>query len=141
MLILIYVQLALIFIALVLILRQVTQIRYGERRMTETVKDLNAEVAALTESVTQATTVGTSMETLLQGLSNQLQAAATADGVDLTNEDSELGALKSTLDSNIAAWSAAVTANTPAAPAQTTTEPTPAPAAEDPNAPQPAAAS
>ena len=70
-----------------------------------------ATIADLTADVQAETTVNQSAITLLNGLASQL-AAAIASG-----DPAALGALHDSIVANTAALSAAVTANTPAAPA------------------------
>jgi chromosome segregation ATPase len=71
----------------------------------------------LTAQVTQNTSLEQSAITLIQGIAKQLQDAVT------NNDSSALAALAQQLNTSAAALGAAITANTPQAPA-----PTPAPA-------------
>jgi len=70
---------------------------------------MSQELDALTASVANATTVEESAITLIQGLSAAIKAAGT--------DPVALAALTAKLDASDAALAAAVTANTPAAPA------------------------
>lgn len=69
-----------------------------------------ADLTQLTADVAADTTVDQSAITLIQGLAAQLAAAGT--------DPVALAALSTQLETNAAAIAAAVTANTPAAPAQ-----------------------
>ena len=70
---------------------------------------MDGELDALTAQVAANTTVETSAVTLIQGLAAQIAAAA--------NDPAKLTALTATLKTSADALAAAITANTPAAPA------------------------
>ena len=74
----------------------------GERTMA-------ADLSALTDAVTNDTTVEQSAITLLEELAAEISAAA--------NDPAAIQALADEVNANAAALAAAVTANTPAAPA------------------------
>lgn len=81
-------------------------IQIGETNMAKTLADLQADVIA-------EATVNQSAITLLQGLKAQLDAAIAS------GDPAQIQAISDSLEANTAALAAAVTANTPAAPAST----------------------
>lgn len=72
---------------------------------------MDANLAALVAQVTQNTSVEASAVTLIQGIAAQLSAALAS------NDSAALPALVTQLNTSATALSAAITANTPAAPA------------------------
>lgn len=86
--------------------------------------DIAATLAALKNDVAAQTTVIASVKTFIGGLSDQLAAALEAASAAGATEDqlAELTALDAAVKSNTEALSAAVPANTPAAPTETAAE-------------------
>jgi uncharacterized protein YunC (DUF1805 family) len=96
--------------------QQVAALRKGIQTMSDT---LDAEITTLTNNVAQLTTVDQSAIALLNGLSQQLAAAiaAAAAGGATADQLQQLNNLNASVAAQSGDLAAAVTANTPAAPA------------------------
>lgn len=92
------------FINLALTAYLITQVRRGS-------KSIMADLTGLQQAVANETTIEQSAIVLLNGLSEQLKNAGT--------DPVALKALQDQIDASSAALAAAITANTPAAPATT----------------------